>query len=254
MPNLLWADYQPWDFGNEADGTRVVFGSPHRAHLQLANADLLVSFDADLFGCHPAALSNAKGFGVARDPKRANVLRTYAIESVFTSLGSVADHRLPARAEHIKVLLVGLEALLSGGNLNQLSSELLTEERVSKFLVALAADVKRFGAKSVVAVGARQPADVHAICARINSRIGASGNTVVYTAESSSSSQSIGSLASLAAKGSIENLLILGGNPAYDAPADLDFKTALSKVQNSVHLSSYPVSYTHLTLPTTPYV
>jgi molybdopterin-containing oxidoreductase family iron-sulfur binding subunit len=34
-------------------------------------------------------------------------------------------------------------------------------------------------------------------------------------------------------------LLILGGNPAYDAPADLDFAQLLGNVETSVHLSPY---------------
>jgi Fe-S-cluster-containing dehydrogenase component len=39
--------------------------------------------------------------------------------------------------------------------------------------------------------------------------------------------------------GTVEALLVLGGNPAYDAPADLDFAGALAKVQQSLHLSLY---------------
>ncbi|MFN3393075.1 MAG: 4Fe-4S dicluster domain-containing protein, partial [Candidatus Thermochlorobacter sp.] len=37
--------------------------------------------------------------------------------------------------------------------------------------------------------------------------------------------------------GEVETLVILGGNPVYNAPADLDFKGALKKVKTSIHLS-----------------
>ena len=36
--------------------------------------------------------------------------------------------------------------------------------------------------------------------------------------------------------GSIDTLLILGGNPVYNAPADVEFGESLKKVKNSVHL------------------
>ena len=36
--------------------------------------------------------------------------------------------------------------------------------------------------------------------------------------------------------GQVSTLVILGGNPVYTAPADLQFGVALSKVQNSIHL------------------
>ncbi|HET6251237.1 MAG TPA: TAT-variant-translocated molybdopterin oxidoreductase [Tepidisphaeraceae bacterium] len=37
----------------------------------------------------------------------------------------------------------------------------------------------------------------------------------------------------------IDTLLIIGGNPVYDTPADLNFAAALSKVPNTIHLSLY---------------
>jgi len=53
---------------------------------------------------------------------------------------------------------------------------------------------------------------------------------------------SIGELTQLvkdAADGRITTLLMLGGNPCYNAPADLGFGQALQKVQTSIHLSDY---------------
>ena len=37
--------------------------------------------------------------------------------------------------------------------------------------------------------------------------------------------------------GEVKTLLILGGNPVYNAPADLKFAEALKKVPNTVHLA-----------------
>ena len=39
--------------------------------------------------------------------------------------------------------------------------------------------------------------------------------------------------------GAVKSLVILGGNPVFDAPADFNFKQALSKVPFRAHLSLY---------------
>ena len=39
--------------------------------------------------------------------------------------------------------------------------------------------------------------------------------------------------------GQVSTLLILGGNPVYDAPADLDFAGAMAKVAATFHLSDH---------------
>ena len=44
---------------------------------------------------------------------------------------------------------------------------------------------------------------------------------------------------SLIAAGKVDLLVILGGNPVYTAPADLQFAKALEKVQVRVHLSDF---------------
>src|SRR5262249_43484415 len=39
--------------------------------------------------------------------------------------------------------------------------------------------------------------------------------------------------------GHVDTLLILGGNPVYDAPHDFDFAAKLKKVRQAIHLSAY---------------
>src|SRR5205814_8443548 len=39
--------------------------------------------------------------------------------------------------------------------------------------------------------------------------------------------------------GEVESVVILGGNPVYNAPADLDFAAALGKAKNVVRLGYY---------------
>ena len=39
--------------------------------------------------------------------------------------------------------------------------------------------------------------------------------------------------------GAVETLIIISGNPAYDAPADFDFAQLLRKIARTVHLDLY---------------
>ncbi len=95
----------------------------------------------------------------------------------------------------------------------------------------------------MVLVGPRQAPAVHALAAVLSDALRATGSTITYTADPSpdrpSHLEAISDLARRIRGDEIETLLILGGNPAYDAPADLDFADLLAGVPVSIHLSLY---------------
>jgi hypothetical protein len=81
---------------------------------------------------------------------------------------------------------------------------------------------------------------VHALAHPMNHALGNVGTTVFYTdpVEAGSLDQ-MGSLRELVADmqaGLVDLLAILGGNPLYQAPAELHFSEHLSKVKLRVHL------------------
>ena len=47
---------------------------------------------------------------------------------------------------------------------------------------------------------------------------------------------SLASLVSAMKGGTVQTLVVLGGNPVFDAPADLDFASAMAKVPHSIAL------------------
>ncbi len=87
--------------------------------------------------------------------------------------------------------------------------------------------------------GESQPPAVHAIAHALNEALGAVGTTVSYTAPAEA--QPGGETAALAAlveemrQGQVEMLVVLGANPVYSAPADLEIAKALDKVPFRVH-------------------
>jgi molybdopterin-containing oxidoreductase family iron-sulfur binding subunit len=97
----------------------------------------------------------------------------------------------------------------------------------------------------VVVVGPEQPAELHALALRINAGLGNLGRTVVLTEEplaAAANQSGPAALAGLVAAlnaGQVETLVVLEGNPVYDAPRSLNFAAAYAKAANRVHLGLY---------------
>jgi Fe-S-cluster-containing dehydrogenase component/anaerobic selenocysteine-containing dehydrogenase len=244
LPENAWYEWEPLSRDHERAGTAMAFGTPMRPVYDLAQARVIVAVDADLFVDHPAGLAHARGFARTRRPEVGDMSRLYSIEANFTPTGAAADHRLPLRSEQVPAFLIALEQLITGGKLDKDAEGIafLTSAGVRPFLEELAADVKASSGRALFVVGAGQPPLVHAIAARLNAQ--AAGNQAVrYAADPDpdrkSHAEAISALVAEINSGACKALLILGGNPVYDAPADLDFAAALKKVDLSLHLSLY---------------
>jgi molybdopterin-containing oxidoreductase family iron-sulfur binding subunit len=76
------------------------------------------------------------------------------------------------------------------------------------------------------------------VCA-LNAHLGNTGQTVSYYETSDAARSSGSALASLVSSmtdGTVQTLVVLGGNPVFDAPADLDFASAMAKVPHTIAL------------------
>ncbi|HEX5059576.1 MAG TPA: TAT-variant-translocated molybdopterin oxidoreductase, partial [Kofleriaceae bacterium] len=242
---VQWHEYEPLSWDNERAGTKAAFGRPVRPLAKLDKCETIVTIDCDIFVEHPASMRYSRDFALSRrkdgslGPGKMN--RLWAAESVMSNTGAMADHRLGMRSELGLPFAMALDASLSGTGLP--NSEFLKESKVAQFISVLTEELKANTGRAVVIAGRRQPAEVHALVAKINATIGAPGATLDYLEDPEpgrpSHLQSITALVQDMAAGRVPTLIILGGNPVYDAPADLDFATALSKVTSSVHLSEY---------------
>jgi molybdopterin-containing oxidoreductase family iron-sulfur binding subunit len=103
----------------------------------------------------------------------------------------------------------------------------------------LAKDLLANRGKSLIVAGERQPAAVHAAVCALNTSLGNTGTTVTYYEPRDAALPSVSSLASLVSSmqsGAVQTLVVLGGNPVFDAPGDLDFASAMAKVPHSIAL------------------
>jgi len=251
-PDARWYEYEPISRDNEREGTRLVFGSMVRKHPHLGEAEVVACFDADPLFDHPAALRLAREFAAARNPESGSGARLYVGESGYSLTGARADHRVAVASSRVPALLAavannlvaehGLELPAAAAGFAGATDHSATDDE-RHFVDLLAADLVTHRGHGVVLVGPRQAPAVHALAAVLNYALGSTGSTITYTADPSpdrpSHLEAISDLARRIRGDEIESLLILGGNPAYDAPADLDFADLLAGVPVSIHLSLY---------------
>ncbi|HZO84263.1 MAG TPA: 4Fe-4S dicluster domain-containing protein, partial [Verrucomicrobiae bacterium] len=77
---------------------------------------------------------------------------------------------------------------------------------------------------SLVIAGHRQPPAVHALAHAMNAALGNVGKTVLYFESQPNQGGTIQELSKMMNGGQVQTLVILGGNPAYNAPVELKAK------------------------------
>jgi molybdopterin-containing oxidoreductase family iron-sulfur binding subunit len=243
FPKAKWIDYEAAGRENELAGAALAFGAPHYVHPKLDKAKVILALDSDFLGLDSPApffttlFSKRRRIETEADLEKMN--RLYAVESQFSITGANADHRLRMRGSDVRQFAVDLAAALGAmPGLNVVNNG--GADKRAKFLAAVAKDLKAAGAEALVIAGPRQPASVQALAALINQSLGSA--CVTYTKpvieNANSGVDALKTLAGEMSAGQVSTLAILGGNPVYTAPADLQFGVALSKVANSIYLGA----------------
>ena len=171
-----------------------------------------------------------------KSPDQTTLNRLYVLEPSPTPTGGMADHHFVMKASEVESAARDLAAALGVAGVSS----------TGKFQQAaiVARDLQVHKGSCVVVAGDHQPAAVHALAHAMNAALGNVGKTVIYTdpIEGNPTDQ-VASLAELVADmnaGKVASLLILGGNPVYSTPADLDFAAALGKVPWKLYLGLFP--------------
>jgi len=268
FPKVRWHHYDPIGRDNAREGAKLAFGRDVNVVYGFDKAQRILSLDSNFLADHRAGVRYAADYIARRRlPRQASPdltmvqaadhtsawqSRLYVVESTPSITGTMADHRLALRHRQIEGLARILAARLgvavppAPGVLGDVDPA---------WLDALVEDLRTApkGASLIVA-GEYQPPVVHAIAHSLNTALGNAGTTVFYTdaLEGNDNAGDVESLRSLLDdmdSGQVDALIILGGNPAYTAPADLEFtrrllafSNAASGVQKkffSVHWSAY---------------
>lgn len=241
-PNSRWYQYEPAAADNTREGSRMAFGSDADTAYDFSEADVVLALDSDFLAIMPNSVRYSREFMDRRRLTGGNTTmsRLYVAESTPTPTGAKADHRLPIRASEIDGLLRAIAARV-GVQVAQGSAS--QDPARARWIEAVAADLVAHRGASIVLVGEGQPAAVHALAHAVNAALGNAGKTVLYmdAAEIRPTNQlaELRQLASEMDAGRVTTLLVLGGNPVYTAPADLNFAGKLAKVPFTVHQGLY---------------
>ena len=266
LPQAQIVTWEPLSRDNAINGSAVAFSSACRTLPSFDKAQVIVSLGDDFLYGSPDAPRWARQWAAGRaveavDPKTQEIARLYVIENGLTTTGMNADERLAIRLSDLTCAAAIIAQGVGAGHGNselQAAIDTLANSPAAQALMALMngrgkavfaaliADLngaKSHNAKSLVTAGATASAATHALVAAINDALGnttGSGATVSCIAESATpSAAAFADLCAAMRAGSVNTLIVLDGNPVYDAPVDLDFGGALAKVADVIHIGMY---------------
>ncbi|MBM3814158.1 MAG: 4Fe-4S dicluster domain-containing protein [Acidimicrobiia bacterium] len=235
LPGAKWCQFEPVSRANVTEGLRLAFGRPLQPVYKLDQAKVIVSLDADLFGADPGAVRYARDFAAMRKPEASGGMnRLYVVEPTPSITGGAADHRLALESCEVESFAraLAVELGVMAGPAPEVSHP--------RWIKAIAADLSKHKGACVVAAGQFQVPAVHAVVHAINAGLGNAGNTATYTEPlEATASQTLPDLVEEMRTSQVSTLLMLGGNPLYQVPADLEFTEALRKVRMRIHLGAY---------------
>ena len=254
MPLARWFVYEPVDFDIHRRAATLVGGRPVRPYYRFDRAQVIVSLDGDFLGAEEESGRHIGDFAKGRrmSGPQAALNRLYVIEGLMTLTGAGADHRLRAATGSILTAV----ARLAKAVLSQLGAGAITPQ-VQGFLGALeplsrayqgdprwitecANDlVKHDGGRSLVVAGYRQPLAVHVMAQVLNQVLGSNGATVVYQETPEPFEAPLPELAAALEAGQVDTLVILGGNPVYNAPANLRWAQSQRQAKTVVRWGYY---------------
>jgi Fe-S-cluster-containing dehydrogenase component len=220
-PAAGWYEYEP------------VSANIPSAVYHFEKAEIIFSIGADFLSPSPASLIQQRDFATARriTKRQQGMNRLYVVESTPSLTGAMADHRIALDPKGIADLLRGIRAALEPDGSK-------TSPVKDKFISALVNDLRQHAGKSLVIAGSHETPTIQEFARWCNELLGNVNGTVDYLAPVVGHSD-LRELVKEINAGSVETLLIIGGNPVYDGPADLEFARALAKVPNSIHIDLY---------------
>ncbi len=228
-PGMKWHQWEAVNADSAREGGRLAFGSYVHTHYDFTKANVVVSLASNFLDEGPGHLRYARDFMSRRRIRNGSksMNRLYSIEGSISNTGSVADHRVMVKPSQIE----------------DFARQILSGQSTHPVIATLIKDLQANRGTSVVIAGDEQPAEVHAIAHAINSQLGNIGTTVLVTDPIEIAP--VNQLASLTElvrdmnAGAVNAIIIVGGNPVFDAPRDLQFAKALEKVPFRAHHSLY---------------
>ena len=246
FPQAQWCVYEP--LGND-EAAKALGSDATIVNHDIEKADVILALDCDFLGCEEGSIPANRAFAARRgvDENDARMNRLYVVENRYTITGGVADHRLRCPASQIGAFAFALAKEIGkssgGAAFEPLYGAFKQPQVAAKFvdgwIESVAADLIAAKGRSLVLIGDRQPAAVQLLVRGINAALGNLGTTVTGRQASVKPGITIGELAASVTGKKVTTLFILGGNPAYNAPSDIEWKKLQKTIPVVVRLGMY---------------
>ncbi len=242
FPQARWHRHETVSRDGLRSATLAAFGRYVEVRYDFSQADVVVTLDSDFLTSGPGCVRYAHDFMARRRVREGQygMNRLYCIESTPSATGAVADHRLSLGPERQLAFAFALafECGVHGtGVLGPMGSGDL-----EKWRQVIGLELRQHPGRSIVVAGCESSVELQALALAMNHRLGNLGRTVIVSepieVEPTSHLGSLRDLVQDMRAGRVELLLVLGGNPVYDAPSDLDFTAAMAKVPLRAHLAA----------------
>ncbi len=241
FPGAEWYQYEPVNRDNINEGAALAFGEYVNTYYDLTQAKVIVALDADFLTVGPASVRYARDFTnqrrLAGEGASEEMNRLYVAESRMTGTGGMADHRQPVA--HAEVDAIARQMAAALGVLD--ASEVELSEELTTFVETMVADLQANAGECVVIAGDYQPPAVHALAHLMNDALGNVGTTVIHTdpveANPINQAASLQTLVDQMMAGQVDLLIMIDGNPVFNAPADMGFAEAIENVGQRIHLT-----------------
>ncbi|MDT7602053.1 MAG: hypothetical protein QOF61_50 [Acidobacteriota bacterium] len=249
FPAAKWHSFEPVGGNAATVGAMMAFGEPVQTIYRFDRVERVLSLDSDFLAATGANNRYARDFISRRRvvEGQTTMNRLYAVETTPTNTGMKADHRFTVRPSEMQPFAQALAAALVVAGISAPTGAVAHADKIG----AIAKDLQSSRGKSIVIAGDYAPPAVHALAHAMNAALGNVGQTVVYTdpidANPVDQIESLRQLVADIDAGQVEMLVMVGGNPVYNAPADLAFtKERLDRVKATdgrdglrIHLSLY---------------
>jgi Fe-S-cluster-containing dehydrogenase component len=259
-PQAKFYTHEPLRQRNIEKASAMAFGAHTRVRYNLENARVMASLFCDPFSVGPEHVRHIRGYAKnrsvynAKDAKGMN--RLYAVEADYTLAGTNADHRLRLpmgqAVSFIKALAYELHAthgldldkgLRGGQSLTALVSRPPSYKGIDKkFIIVMAKDLAQNKGASLILGGDMLPPSALALIHVLNMALLGEKRTFEVLAIDDQDAKThldapgIDELAQDLSANRVSTLVMLGVNPAYDAPRHLKVKDLISKAKTSIHM------------------
>jgi len=235
-------------------GAQMAFGRVVEPRWDFAHADVVLALDADFLAAVTTPMPWARAWADTRrttSPSGA-MSRLYAVEARLSVTGMAADERLRVQSRAVQTVAADVLAAIvaqAGAGVPDAVGRAAASRPASahaRWVNAVASDLLAHRGRCLVVAGDGQPPAVHVLAHAMNELLAGHAapggpRAVTYAPsavfEAGGDSHGLDALVRAIDGGDVASLLVVGGDPVYTAPADLDLGGRIAAVPTTAHVA-----------------